>query len=78
MEIHGFRGITQLDLKITSAITALSGLNGTGKSTIAQLAACAYRSLPGSSRRRYYVRGFFPVSAADPQPFSRQARVVYS
>ena len=36
LEIRGFRGITDLTLTVQSPITALSGLNGTGKSTIAQ------------------------------------------
>lgn len=78
LEIHGFRGIKDLELVFDSPITALSGLNGTGKSTIAQLAVCGYRARTDSSRRRYYVRRFFPVSAADPEPFARNARVVYS
>ena len=78
LEIHGFRGITDLTLTLESPITALSGLNGTGKSTIAQLAACGYRSPVDGSRRRYYVRNFFPVSQADPEPFSPKGRVVYS
>ena len=43
MEVHGFRGIRGLELTFVSPIAALSGLNGTGKSTIAQLAVCGYR-----------------------------------
>lgn len=74
LEIHGFRGVSELSLTFESPITALSGLNGTGKSTIAQLAVCGY----GPSGHRYYVRGFFPVSAADPKPFTDAAKVVYS
>jgi len=78
LEIHGFRGITDLILMLNSSITALSGLNGTGKSTIAQLAACGYRSRAYGERRRYYVRNFFPLSLADPEPFSPKGRVLYS
>jgi predicted ATPase len=37
LEIRGFRGIKDLTRTFQSPITALSGLNGTGKSTIAQL-----------------------------------------
>ena len=70
LEVHGFRGIEGLLLTLRSPITALSGLNGTGKSTIAQLATCGYRHLPSGSRRRYYVKDFFPVSVADPEPFA--------
>jgi predicted ATPase len=72
VEVHGFRGIKELELTFNSPITALSGLNGTGKSTIAQLAVCGYRALPAGSARRFYVRSFFPVSAADPEPFGSQ------
>jgi hypothetical protein len=57
-------GLRSLNLHFDSPITALSALNGTGKSTIAQLAVCGYRELPAGSLRRFYVRGFFPVSAA--------------
>jgi hypothetical protein len=42
------------------------------------LAVCGYRALSSASRQRYYVRRFFPVSAADPAPFTRSAMVVYS
>ena len=43
VHIHGFRGINSLNLEINFPITAISGLNGAGKSTIGQLAICAYR-----------------------------------
>ena len=78
IEIRGFRGIADLTLNFESAITALSGLNGTGKSTIAQLTSCAYRKAVTAALRRYYVKDFFPVSAADPAPFTDQALVVYA
>jgi predicted ATPase len=78
LEIRGFRGINDLTLTVQSPITALSGLNGTGKSTIAQLASCGYRKASTATLPRYYVKDFFPVSAADPEPFSPQGQVVYS
>lgn len=74
MRIQGFRGVPDLALSFKSPVTALSGLNGTGKSTIAQLAACAFRQPVG----RYYVAHFFPVSVADPEPFTADAQVHYS
>lgn len=77
LDIKGFRGVADLTLEFQSPITALSGLNGTGKSTIAQLACCGYRSLP-HDWGRHYVKDYFPVSAVDPQPFSDDARVIYS
>jgi len=80
MEIRGFRGVQELTLQIASPVTALSGMNGTGtgKSTIAQLATCGYRKASTAANRRYYVKEFFPVSAADPEPFAGNAQVVYS
>ncbi|SDI90628.1 AAA ATPase domain-containing protein [Frankineae bacterium MT45] len=78
LDIDGFRGVNQLHLNIESPVTALSGLNGTGKSTIAQLATCGYRAPLTSATNRYYVKDFFPVSAADPAPFTPDARIVYA
>jgi hypothetical protein len=68
MEIHGFRGVRSLTLTFESSVTAFSGLNGTGKSTVAQLATAAYRKAPGAAASRFYVADFFPVSPADPEP----------
>jgi predicted ATPase len=78
MEIHGFRGIRSLTLPFQSSISAMSGLNGTGKSTIAQLATCAYRKASTAAAHRYYVADFFPVSTADPEPFTPDAKVIYT
>jgi predicted ATPase len=79
MHIQGFRGISNLELEFKSPITALSGMNGTGKSTIVQLAACSYRRPEDhNAPRRHYVKNFFPVSVADPQPFAENAMVQYS
>lgn len=78
LEIQGFRGIADLTLTLDSPIIALSGLNGTGKSTIAQLLCCGYRKAVTAALPRYYIKDFFPVSAADPAPFLNQAQVMYS
>lgn len=74
--IKGFRGITDLTLDLEFPITALSGLNGTGKSTFCQLASCGYRKSENSDKR-FYVRDFFPVSPADPAPFTHDASIIY-
>lgn len=74
--ISGFRGIPDLDLAIESPVVALSGLNGTGKSTVAQLLVCAYRG-DRDIAPRHYVKDYFPVSVLDPQPFTNDARVMY-
>lgn len=78
LEIRGFRGVTELALTFESPITAFSGLNGTGKSTIAQLLTCGYRKAVTAALPRYYVKDFFPVSAADPEPFTVDAQVIYT
>lgn len=78
IEIDGFRGIRNLSIDITFPITVISGLNGAGKSTIGQLAMCGYKLPESSERKRFYVKDFFPVSTADPEPFAPQAKVVYT
>ncbi|MFB7357468.1 ATP-dependent nuclease [Streptomyces gardneri] len=78
MTVQGFRGVRDLTLTFESPITAISGLNGTGKSTIAQLATCAFPQPEGHPYYRYYVKNFFPVSVADPEPFSSDAQIAYT
>lgn len=75
IKIQGFRGIQDLTIEINSPITAISGLNGTGKSTIAQLCTCAYKA--PKPNKRHIIAKFFPVSKADPHPFSTTASVLY-
>lgn len=79
MRIQGFRGIADITINIESPITAISGLNGTGKSTIAQLATCAYKKPVTESKeyKRQNISNYFPVSKADPKPFFDGASVEY-
>lgn len=78
LRVQGFRGVADLTIRFSSPICALSGLNGAGKSTIGQLAVCAYRKPSTAVKyKRYYVKDFFPVSVADPSPFATDARVSY-
>lgn len=78
MEINGFRGIEGVDLSLDYPVTAISGLNGAGKSTIGQLAICAYRKPTTAVHyKRQYVKDFFPVSVADPTPFKPDANVIF-
>lgn len=79
MRVKGFRGVSDLTLTIESPITAISGLNGTGKSTIAQLATCAYKKPVTESKeyKRQSISNYFPVSKADPKPFSDSASIEY-
>lgn len=78
VHIDGFRGIYSADLELDFPITAISGLNGAGKSTIGQLAICAYKK-PSTSvgYKRQYIKDFFPISPADPKPISDEAKVIY-
>jgi predicted ATPase len=78
MTIDGFRGISNLRLDFEYPITAISGTNGSGKSTIGQLAVCAYKQ-PSTNKkyRRRYVKDFFPVSQLDPSPFTTSATVKF-
>ena len=78
IDIDGFRGIRNLTIEINFPITAITGLNGAGKSTIGQLAMCGYKLPDGREGKRSYVKDFFPVSPADPAPFESEAKVVYT
>lgn len=79
MRVQGFRGIKDLELNVESPITAISGLNGTGKSTLAQLCMSAYRKPITESEKykRHHIANYFPVSKADPKPFTDDASVEY-
>lgn len=58
------RGLTNLEIKINYPISAISGKNGSGKSTILALACCAFHndtdfSLPYKKRNYYTFADFF-------------------
>lgn len=78
IRIQGFRGVADLVMDFPFPITAISGLNGAGKSTVGQLCLGAYRK-PSTVTgiKRFYVRDFFPASAADPNPFGPNSSVVF-
>jgi hypothetical protein len=60
MQINGVRCHSNTAIELNSPIGAFSGLNGTGKSTILQLAACAYRPAAAVRTRRYFRRDRIP------------------
>lgn len=78
-KISGFRGIDELTIVFESPITAISGLNGTGKSTIAQLMTSAYKKpiTDSTDYKRHHVSNYFPISKADPEPFRSDASIEY-
>lgn len=76
MKVCGFRCHSATSIEIKSPITAFCGINGTGKSTLLQLAAVAYRNnLDGGEP--YYIKDFLVVGTLDPAPFKPDARVEY-
>lgn len=76
-DIEGFRGV-KVNLTINYPITALTGFNGSGKSTIGQLMLCGYKKLSASTLgKRFYIKDFFPISAADPEPFTKNASLTF-
>lgn len=78
MRIHakGFRCHSNTLIDILSPITAFCGLNGTGKSTLLQLAAASCGS-DDSDIKPYCIRDFLVVGTLDPNPFARDATVEY-
>jgi predicted ATPase len=77
MTIDGFRGINNLQINFGFPITAISGLNGSGKSTICQLAVCGFQRATWYSPKRLFVSDFFPANRLDPNPFTDKAKVKF-
>ena len=78
MRIHvqGIRCHVNTIIDIESPITAFCGPNGTGKSTLLQLAAAAYKN-PNPGGRPYYIYDFLVVGTLDPHPFADDASVEF-
>ncbi len=74
LQVSGFRCHANTTVEVQSPITAFCGLNGTGKSTLLQLAAACYRS-PLPNTQTYYIKDFLVVSNLDPAPFRDDATV---
>jgi len=70
MEVHGFRLHQATTVDLLSPVTAFCGHNGTGKTTLLQLAACAFRE----GERGYKLSDFFAVGPLDPTPFAEDAQ----
>jgi predicted ATPase len=69
MRVRGFRVHRDTELEVLSPITAFCGLNGTGKTTLTQLAATAYRNGDDT----YQVSDFFATGGLDANPFASDA-----
>ena len=76
MHVKGFRCHANTLIEVGSPIAAFCGLNGTGKSTLVQLAAASYKA-PGPEWPNYYIKDFLVVGKLDPNPFSDAATVEY-
>ena len=70
--IKGMKG-TNCEITFDFPITAISGFNGAGKSTIAQIALCAYNS--SLDEKRKYLKDFFIKTLLDKQPYSKDASI---
>lgn len=78
MHVKGFRCHANTLIEIGSPISAFCGLNGTGKSTLLQLAAaCCKRPDSKWEWPTYYIKDFLVAGKLDPSPFSDQASVEY-
>ncbi|QDT33956.1 ATP-dependent nuclease [Thalassoglobus polymorphus] len=75
IRIQGIRNHKDTLVEIESPITAFCGVNGTGKSTVLQLAAAAYGS---PSKRRYYVSTFILAGNLDHKPFEDDSSVEFT
>ena len=77
LKINGFRGV-ECEIDIDYPVTALTGLNGTGKTTVGQLILCAYRSPSSIIFPRHTINRYFPKSSADLETFSDDSTVTYT
>ncbi len=76
MRVSGFRCHANTVIEIKSPVTAFCGMNGTGKSTLLQVLAVAYKRL--APARSYYVKDFLVIGPLDPAPFSDLAEVEFT
>lgn len=76
MRIVGFRNHKDTILTIDSPVTAFCGMNGSGKSTVIQLAAAAYQV--HADQQRFYISSFIHASCLDKKPFDQNSFVEYT
>lgn len=73
LNVKGIRCHADTSIELASPITAFSGLNGTGKTTLLHLAAAAYKS-----SNHYTINSFLSRGPLDLHPFRDDASVHYT
>lgn len=76
VKVRGIRGVS-CEVSFDYPVTAITGMNGSGKTTIAQLLLCGYNRLPDSELSQYSIGDFFRASLADNTLFGDNASVIY-
>ncbi len=76
MRVCGFRCHKNTVVEVQSPVTAFCGMNGTGKSTLLQVLAFAYKR--PAPARPYYVKDFLVIGPLDPAPFSDAAEAEFT
>ena len=76
IEIDGIRGVS-CKIAFDYPVTAITGMNGSGKTTVGQLLLCAYNKRLGSEFSQYSIGDFFRSSLADRTLFDDNASVLY-
>ena len=82
--IKGFRSIDDARLEFKSPITAISGPNGTGKTSALHLMLCAYRPSDNSEIlssksdvSHSHIRSYFPAKVEPRDPFRADSEISY-
>lgn len=76
LSIKGVKG-TNCEITFDFPVTAISGINGAGKSTIAQIALCAYKGTNSDDvKDRSYLKDFFVKTLLDKQPYTPTAEII--
>ena len=76
MKMHEIRGVS-CKIEFEYPVTAITGSNGVGKTTIGQLLICAYRKLPEFTITRHLLGSYFRGSSRYASPFNCNSYVEY-